>query len=151
MPEPFPPTVLTSAREAIASAGRTRMHTWDLATALGLSIKAVHEQLSRAGVHPLPFPFPQEGVMARGFDLADIDAAIAAENAGTLTPRRPHRLRITGIDAAAYMADQVNTLAGQRQLSAHQVRGAVRLALAAGAAGVAAGVIALTVLITALL
>jgi len=72
------PVVLAAARDAIVDAADTRMHTETLAAALGMSAAAMQEQLRQAGVRPLKRAFSRRGREARGYDLADIDAAIAA-------------------------------------------------------------------------
>ncbi|MFE6309301.1 hypothetical protein [Nocardiopsis sp. NPDC057823] len=74
------PTIglLARARNAITSNGDTRMHTKALAQALGMPVAPMQEELRAAGVGPLRRAFTRGGEEARGYDLADIDAAIAA-------------------------------------------------------------------------
>ncbi|MGW8527031.1 hypothetical protein [Nocardiopsis sp. NPDC055824] len=72
------PPILLRAREAIVDADDTRMHTEALAAALGLTAAAMQEQLRTAGVRPLKRAFVRGGREARGYEVSDIDAAIAA-------------------------------------------------------------------------
>ncbi len=72
------PQILLRARDAIVDAADTRMHTKTLAKALDLPVARMQEELRSAGVGPLRRAFTRGGEEARGYDLADIDAAIAA-------------------------------------------------------------------------
>ncbi|MFE1400337.1 hypothetical protein ACFW53_20590 [Nocardiopsis dassonvillei] len=72
------PAILLRARDAIETASDTRMHTEALAAALKMPAAAMQEQLRTAGVRPLKRAFSRGGREARGYDVADIDAAIAA-------------------------------------------------------------------------
>jgi hypothetical protein len=72
------PAILLRARDAIEAASDTRMHNGPLAAALGLPVEEMKKQLREAGVRPLPRAFTRGGEELRGYDVADIDAAIAA-------------------------------------------------------------------------
>ncbi|MGW5880271.1 hypothetical protein ACWFMI_27365 [Nocardiopsis terrae] len=69
--------LLIRARAAITADGDTRMHNEALATALEMPMEEMKKQLYDAGVSPLRRAFTRGGRELRGYDLADIDTAIA--------------------------------------------------------------------------
>src|SRR5690606_18426571 len=74
-PERPLPEILARALEAFQVAGDDRMHSADLAAALGLTQVELAAALREYGVTTLPNPFERRGTRARGYALDDLQAA----------------------------------------------------------------------------
>lgn len=71
------PPILARVLDAFAAAGDTRMHSAALADALGMTPGELAAALREHGVTPLDQPFERGGRRARGYALADVEAAAA--------------------------------------------------------------------------
>lgn len=71
------PPILARVLGAFAAAGDTRMHSAALADALGMTPGELAAALREYGVTPLDQPFERGGRRARGYALADVEAAAA--------------------------------------------------------------------------
>jgi len=71
------PSLLARVLEVFAAAGDNRMHSAALADALGMTPGELAAALREYGVTPLDQPFERGGGRARGYALADVEAAAA--------------------------------------------------------------------------
>nr|PZN37126.1 MAG: hypothetical protein DIU60_25320 [Actinomycetota bacterium] len=71
------PDILARVLEVFAAAGDDRMHSEALAAALGTTPVELAAALRPYGVSTLPNPFERGGRRARGYALADVEAAAA--------------------------------------------------------------------------
>lgn len=71
------PSLLARVLDAFAAAGDDRMHSAALADALGMTPGELAAALREYGVSTLPNPFERGGRRARGYALADVEAAAA--------------------------------------------------------------------------
>jgi len=72
---PNVPEPIARALAALDAAGDDRMHSEDLAAALGVTVAELSDMLRRCGVRPLPNPFERNGRKRRGYDRATLIAA----------------------------------------------------------------------------
>lgn len=79
---PVPP-IVTRALAAFAAAGVERLHSAELADALGLAQTDLADALRPYGIAPLEQPFKRGGLRARGYALEDFHTAAGGHTPGS--------------------------------------------------------------------
>jgi hypothetical protein len=77
------PPVVAQAMHAFAAAGADRLHSTELAEALGTSPTELADALRPHGIAPLPTPFKRGGQRARGYALEDFQHPAGGSHPGS--------------------------------------------------------------------